>query len=169
MSTYEQDSEKAFERLMDAHQTLIQLKVGDVVTQQTLDDLLLIDADYRENDERNTDAFHRGYDVGLTRGAGADTAKLIEERDSARISASLANALRTSGEYHAFRQGAQMGREMAARFVEQGGHPVIAQSIRLNWRQAWGDDPGAPEDEIYAAAAPCKISAKPLDTAQVSA
>lgn len=159
----QEDADTAFERLMDAHQTLIQLKVGDVVTQQIIDDLLLIDADYRENDERNTDAFHRGYEAGLQRGAGADTAKLIEERDNARASAAVANALRTSGEYHAFRTAAQVCREIIARFVEQGGHSEIAQSIRLNWRPECGNDPGAPSEEYYQAAAPCEISAKPLE------
>lgn len=39
----------------------------------------------------------------------------------------------------------QSMREMIARFVEQGGDPVIANSIRLNWNPAWGADPGKPE------------------------
>jgi len=42
----------------------------------------------------------------------------------------------------AFVQGAQACREMMARFVEQGGDPVTAQSIRANWNPAWGNDPG---------------------------
>lgn len=37
-------------------------------------------------------------------------------------------------------------REMLARFVEQGGHPEVAQSMRLNWRPSWGEDPGPPSD-----------------------
>lgn len=43
-----------------------------------------------------------------------------------------------------FIEGAQAMREMLARFVEQGGHPEIAQSIRLNWKPSWGKDPGQP-------------------------
>jgi hypothetical protein len=39
-------------------------------------------------------------------------------------------------------------REMLARFVEQGGDPVIAQSIRANWHPGWGTDPGKLDDEI---------------------
>jgi hypothetical protein len=38
--------------------------------------------------------------------------------------------------------GAQAMREMLARFVEQGGDKVTAQSMRLNWDPAWGNDPG---------------------------
>lgn len=45
-----------------------------------------------------------------------------------------------------FTSGLQAMREMLARFVEQGGNPVIAQSIRLNWNPSWGDDPGKPDE-----------------------
>ncbi len=41
-----------------------------------------------------------------------------------------------------FRVGAQHCREMMARFVEQGGDPVTAASIRANWSPSWGPDPG---------------------------
>ena len=41
--------------------------------------------------------------------------------------------------------GLQAMREMLARFVEQGGHPVIAASMRANWNPSWGKDPGRPD------------------------
>ena len=44
-----------------------------------------------------------------------------------------------------FAAGAQAMREMLARFVEQGGHDDIANSIRLNWHPGWGNDPGRPD------------------------
>lgn len=44
-----------------------------------------------------------------------------------------------------FAEGAQACREMVARFVEQGGDPVTAASIRANWHPGWGKDPGKPE------------------------
>lgn len=44
----------------------------------------------------------------------------------------------------AFVDGLQAMREMLARFVEQGGDHVIANSIRLNWNPQWGKDPGRP-------------------------
>lgn len=43
-----------------------------------------------------------------------------------------------------FRAGLLACRETMARFVEQGGHPEIAASIRANWWPQLGDDPGAP-------------------------
>jgi hypothetical protein len=157
------NADDPFDRLMDAHQTLIRLKPGDVLTQAMIDDLLLVERDYRDNDERNTDAFHKGYEAGLERGSNADTAKLIDERDAAQSSASIANAIRTFSEVQAFKRGAQACREMMARFVE-AVDPVTANSIRLNWRPSWGDDPGTPTEISDLP----EISAKPL-TEQVSA
>ena len=43
-----------------------------------------------------------------------------------------------------FRAGLLACREYMARFVEQGGHPEIAQSIRANWWPISGADPGPP-------------------------
>ena len=47
-----------------------------------------------------------------------------------------------------FVAGAQAMREMLARFVEQGGDPKTAESIRANWNPNWGEDPGKPEKVI---------------------
>lgn len=43
-----------------------------------------------------------------------------------------------------FRAGLLACREYMARFVEQGGNPEIAQSIRANWWPNLGPDPGPP-------------------------
>lgn len=48
----------------------------------------------------------------------------------------------------AFVYGAQACREMIARFVEHGGDPQLAASIRANWVPNWGKDPGKLEGEI---------------------
>ena len=45
--------------------------------------------------------------------------------------------------------GLQAMREMLARFVEQGGNPEIAQSMRLNWNPSWGKDPGRPDEVAH--------------------
>lgn len=43
-----------------------------------------------------------------------------------------------------FRAGLLACREYMARFVEQGGNPEIAASIRANWWPSLGNDPGPP-------------------------
>lgn len=48
-----------------------------------------------------------------------------------------------------FRKGAQVCREMMARFVEQGGDTTTAGSIRANWNPEWGADPGMIEAAEY--------------------
>jgi hypothetical protein len=153
----EDEIDLAFNRLMDATQTLIQLKPGAVLTQEMIDDLHLVDKEHREEFERATDAFHRGYEWGLERGGGADTAKLIEERDDARMKAQIAQSMSAWAGRFGFVKGARICREMMARFVEQGGTEAernIACSIRANWNPRWGDDPGAPDEETYANAGP---------------
>lgn len=45
-----------------------------------------------------------------------------------------------------FRSGLQAMREMLARFVEQGGDSVTANSMRANWNPSWGPDPGRPTE-----------------------
>lgn len=148
-----------FDRVMDTLQLIISIKGRHVLTDQEADDIRYLEAYYREHDERATEAFDRGYQYGLKRGGGADTAKLIEERDQSRSIAAVANAVASASERWAFINGAQACREMIARFVE-ATNPTIANSIRLNWKPSWGDDPGAPTEEKYADAAPCEISAK---------
>ena len=53
-----------------------------------------------------------------------------------------------------FRVGAQMMREMIARFVDHAGDETTAISIRANWNPGWGEDPGKPSDADYEAARP---------------
>lgn len=53
-------------------------------------------------------------------------------------------ALRNPATVVRLRAGFLLCREYMARFVEQGGDAVTANSIRANWIPAFGDDPGAP-------------------------
>ena len=50
----------------------------------------------------------------------------------------------------AFRAGFIFCREYMARFVEQGGDPVTANSIRLNWIPQFDADPGKPRKYDFA-------------------
>lgn len=47
-----------------------------------------------------------------------------------------------------FISGAQIMREMLARFVEWGGDTTTANSIRANWVPDWGKDPGKWDEPI---------------------
>lgn len=49
----------------------------------------------------------------------------------------------------AFRAGFILCREYMARFVEQGGDPATAQSIRANWIPAFEGDPGGPRKMLF--------------------
>lgn len=70
-----------------------------------------------------------------------------------------------------FRAGLLACREYMARFVEQGGNPIIAQSIRANWWPSLGDDPGEPRrlnfdevaSEITAEDGSTSFPSKPID------
>lgn len=80
----------------------------------------------------------RKYDMSLEAfGDGGDDDDPITEERCAEIAT------------EAFRLGAQASREMMARFVEQGGNSVIANSIRANWNPQWGADPGRIADAEF--------------------
>lgn len=62
------------------------------------------------------------------------------DEDDGRVTTARAEEL--------FISGAQIMREMLARFVEQGGDATTAASIRANWVPDWGKDPGKWEGPI---------------------
>ena len=66
----------------------------------------------------------------------------------------LARFHKREGKIEGFKTGAVAMREMLARFVEQGGLPEIAQSLRLNWNPEWGVDPERPAKPAPAAPDP---------------
>lgn len=142
----QEEADSVMDAEMEATSIVYGIRVGDVIDQATFDAIQLFDKMTRDDEEGRLTVFHQGYHAGMRRAGGTDTAKLIDERDSFRMSAVVANALRTSGEYHAFRSGAAACREMLARFVEQGGDTATAASIRANWHPDWGDDPGCPDE-----------------------
>ncbi len=47
-----------------------------------------------------------------------------------------------------FIAGAQAMREIVARFVDQDGQSVLAESVRNNWHPSWGVDPGKPNEIV---------------------
>lgn len=160
----QEESDATMDAEMEATSRVYGIRVGDVIDQTTFDAIQTFEKMTRDDEEGRLTVFHQGYHAGMRRAGGVDTAKLIEERDGLRMSASVANAMRTSGEYHAFRRGAQACREMLARFVEQGGDTTTAASIRANWHPDWGDDLGRPDDLPTIP----EISARPIDAGEVA-
>jgi hypothetical protein len=152
----EAKTDDAFDALMDDMQVLYGMRPGHTVSEADLAALNRLDAYWREDSERAVDAYHRGWTQGLTHGGGVDVATLQERLDAARGQASVERALGKFAEQRGFRRGAQACREMLARFVEQGGDTVTANSIRANWNPAWGTDPGAPEDVSQPGASPAR-------------
>lgn len=144
----EEDYEEAMDAEMEATSRVYGIRVGDVIDQATYDAIQLFDKMAREDDEGRLTVFHQGYGAGLKRGAGNDTAKLIEERDSARTTAQVANACSSARAHWSFISGARACREVMARFVEQGGDAATAASIRANWHPDWGANPAAIEGDL---------------------
>lgn len=142
----EEDADAVMDAEMEATSRVYGIRVGDVIDQVTFDAIQLFDKMARDDEQGRVTLFHQGYQSGMQRAGGVDTAKLIEERDTARMSATVANAMRSAGEHHSFRRGAQACREMLARFVEQGGDATTAASIRANWNPDWGIDLGRPDE-----------------------
>lgn len=144
----ERGSDAEWEAFMEATQTVLTLKAGQTLTQEDIDQILFVGEYERRDEERQIDCFHRGYQLGLHEGGGSEVADLIERVSDLRTSLVVANALSKVGRTTGFVRGAQACREMVARFVGQGGKPILAGSIRLNWHPGWGQDPGAPEGDI---------------------
>ena len=139
-----------FEAEMDAVSTVYSLHPPMVLTDAQYQAIQAFDASSRRDQERATEAFHRGYQDGLVRGAGSDVAALTNKADDARMALTVEKALRKMDWQMACRRGAAACREMMARFVERGGDAVTAGSIRANWNPSWGEDPGRISDADYA-------------------
>lgn len=73
--------EKHWDDQFDAISTVYGLRPGHVLTQEDFDAIQKFDADYRENEETATAAFHRGYMQGLREGGSADIEEMREKLD----------------------------------------------------------------------------------------
>jgi hypothetical protein len=131
-------------------------KVGHVLTADDIAALALIDRHSRMHEDGLTDTYHRGYQDGLRHAGGTDVQALANKNDVLNTKLSVERGLRQMERQWGFREGAQRMREMLARFTEQGGAPIIANSLRLNWNPQWGDDPGEPPEHDDSPAFPRK-------------
>lgn len=138
-------SEPDFDAYIEALSKTYGWKAGHVLSDDDIAALALIDKHNRDQEEGLTDTYHRGYQDGLRNGGGADVQALSNKIDDLQVQLAAERGLRLMERQWGFREGAQHMREMLARFVEQGGDAVTANSLRLNWNPTWGEDPGPPQ------------------------
>jgi hypothetical protein len=74
------NSDESFDELMDDMQVLYAMRAGHVVSQDDIDALNRLDAHYRSEEERATDAYHRGWTDGLRKSGGE---RLVEAEELA--------------------------------------------------------------------------------------
>lgn len=146
-------SPEYFDRVMDAVATVYGFKAGRVLTEDDVEAVQLFDTQAREDGETALDAFSKGYRAGQISAGGKDVAAVLDQMADQSVKHAADRAILMLGKQRAFWQGAQACREMMARFVEQGGDLVTAQSIRLNWNPEWGKDPGPPDTRSAASTA----------------
>lgn len=73
--------EDEFERYMDAAQTTLQLKAGQTLTQEQVDEIQFASEYERRDHEHQIDVFHKGYEAGRLNAVGATKAALLEQVD----------------------------------------------------------------------------------------
>lgn len=91
MSAY--SSEEAFERLMDDLQVIYSAKAGQTLTQDDVDALNRLDTHWRDEEEKATDAYHRGWKDALASAGQADFARMDEKVSEATVNASVERAM----------------------------------------------------------------------------
>lgn len=93
--------------------------------------------------------------VGALGMANMGTSSVFDDADfrelERMVPVEVLNEIVTQNPLHKvyFRAGLLACREYMARFVEHGGNPDIAQSIRANWWPALGPDPGHPRRYLF--------------------
>lgn len=102
-------TEDAFDRLMDDMQVLYAMRAGHVVSQDDIDALNRLDSHWRSEEERATDAYHRGWTDGLRQGGGESAVAADARADEAWIESASQKMMRALAEQRvdALREAAQ--------------------------------------------------------------
>ena len=133
-------SEEQFEALICLHM----LRPGHILTEAECWAIEHVRVQADEVENSAVDAFDNGRKHGIISVAGTTDAQMFAEIERLKTELSVTKAL--SRHYQKscsaeFIRGAAACRETMARFVEQGGDATTANSIRLNWSPAWGEEP----------------------------
>lgn len=83
-----------FEAVMHAISTVYSLRAGMVLTDQHYEAIQAFDRHARRDEERATEAFHRGYHQGLAEGGGADVSTLTNKLHDMRTELTVQRGLR---------------------------------------------------------------------------
>lgn len=133
-------TEGQFEALLCLHM----LKPGHVLTEDECWAIEHVRVQADEVENSAVDAFDDGRKHGIISVAGKTDAQMFAEIERLKTELSVTKALSRYYQKSCsteFIRGAAACRETMARFVEQGGDATTANSIRLNWNPAWGEEP----------------------------
>ena len=133
-------TEEQFEALVCLHM----LKPGHVLTEAECWAIEYTRQQADEVENNVIDAFDNGRKHGIVSVAGKTDASMFAEIERLKSELGISKALERHYRRSCsteFVRGAAACRETMARFVEQGGDPVTANSIRLNWSPSWGEEP----------------------------
>jgi len=84
-----------FDRLMDATQTVIQLKAGQTVSADDVADIQYAFGCERQHEDDAVEAYTKGYAHGVLAAGGADKARLMEQVDALKGRLAVERALNT--------------------------------------------------------------------------
>lgn len=91
--TFSPGSDAEWEYFMDATQTILHLKAGQVLTAEQVAEILFVGEYERRDHEHAIDVFHKGYEAGRLAAAGAKRAKLLEQIDALKSRLAVAEGL----------------------------------------------------------------------------
>jgi hypothetical protein len=110
------DFDPEFERFMDATQTVITLKAGQVLTQEQVAEIQFVSEYERRDHEHSIDVFHKGFEAGRLSAADEETVALLEKIDALKTKLAVAEGLLR---FYAKKKEKKPGGPLRARFEGQ--------------------------------------------------
>ena len=86
-------SDAEWEYFMDATQTVLALKVGQVLTQEQVDEIQFVSEYERRDHEHAIDVFHNGYQAGIAASLGKTEAGLLEQVEALKGELAVSKSL----------------------------------------------------------------------------
>ena len=86
-------SDAEWEYFMDATQTVLALKGGQVLTQEQVEEIQFVSEYERRDHEHEIDVFHKGFEAGRLSAADAETVVLLEKIDALQAELAVSKGL----------------------------------------------------------------------------